>query len=277
MPKESIINQSNEPQALVAAGLGRGAMLERAGKRDEARTEFETALAGARATPYEIEFLTRIQLVMMLADNYLESGAADLATALLAEEIAFATRIAEIMRATGAPDQKRAANGGLMQLRDRAAQVKLMGNAAPDISVAEWVRGEPATLADLRGQVVLLEFWATWCQPCRDMFPRLLALHEKFAGQGLEIVALTRFYMSHEEAAGSRAQELELIAQAASDAKLVFRVGVAEDERAQETYGANGLPTLIIIDRKSDVRWAGHSGEDIHLETMLERYLQERP
>jgi cytochrome c biogenesis protein CcmG/thiol:disulfide interchange protein DsbE len=235
----------------------------------------ETALAGVLATPYEIEFRTRIQLAMMLTDNYLNAGDLERARSLIAEETTFAERIAQIMLATGTPSQSRAANSGFIQLRDRAAQLMLMEHEAPAIFVAEWVNGHPATLADLRGRVVLLEFWATWCKPCREMFPKLKSLHGKFARRGLEIIALTRFYMSHPGAEDSREQELEMIRRAVAEQGLEFRVGVMENERAQEIYGANGLPTLFIIDRQGCARWAGHVNEDAELETLLERFLDE--
>lgn len=268
-------NLADRPQASVAARIRRATELKQSGKPDEARAELEAALAEARATPYEIEFRMRIQLAMLLADSYLDAGDLKRARALIAEESAFGERIAQIMLATGTPNQKRAANSGFIQLRDRAAQLTLIEHEAPAVSVVEWVNGCPATLADLRGCVVLLEFWATWCQPCREMFPKLKSLHQKFAGRGLEIIALTRFYMSHPGAADSRAQELEMIRRVVTEHDLEFRVGVMEDERAQEIYGATGLPTLFIIDRQGRARWAGHVNEDAEFETLLERFLYE--
>jgi thiol-disulfide isomerase/thioredoxin len=259
----------------MEAHLGRVVKLEQDGNPDAAHSELETALAEARATPYEIEFRTRIQLAMMLADSYLAAGDLERARSLMAEEAVFAERVAQMMRATGTPHQRRAANSGFIQLRDRAAQLRLIEREVPPIPVAVWVNGRPATLANLRGRIVLLEFWATWCQPCREMFPKLKSLHERFTGRGLEIIALTRFYMSHSGAGDSRAQELGLIRRAVAEHSLEFRVGVMEDERAQEMYGANGLPTSFIIDRQGRARWAGFVNEDAEFETLLERFLDE--
>ena len=267
--------QAVSPQASVTARIVRASALQHEDKPDESRAELEAALTEARATPYDIEFQTRIQLGLMLADSYLDIGALGKARTLLAEEVAFADRIAQIMQATGTPHQKRSANGGLMQVRDRATQLDLIGREAPPVSVAEWVEGTPTTLDELRGRVGLLEFWATWCQPCREMFPKLKSLHEKHAARGLEIIALTRFYMSHPGTAESRAQELELIRTMVREHELDFRVGVAEDELAQETYGATGLPTLFIIDRQGRARWAGHVSEDAELDALLEQFLNE--
>ncbi|MEO6391251.1 MAG: TlpA disulfide reductase family protein [Pyrinomonadaceae bacterium] len=260
-------------QAMIAARLSRGSALDLEGKRVDARIEWEVALNAARATPYQVEFQTRIQLVRMLADSYLGTGEKEQAQSLLNDEVAFASKIAEIMRAGGTPDQSRSANGGLTLLRDRAAQVALLGQDAPAIDIAEWVQGEPTTLTELRGRVTILEFWATWCKPCRESFPKLRRIHEQYSGRGLEVVALTRFYMSLGGSVEARIQELDLIRSTLAEHRLDFRAGVMEDERPQATYGANGLPTLVIIDRNGRVCWAGHSVEDIKLQAILEECL----
>jgi thiol-disulfide isomerase/thioredoxin len=178
------------------------------------------------------------------------------------------------MQATGTPEQKRAAAGGRIQVRDRARQLALVGTEAPEIAVREWIQGEPATLADLRGRVVLLEFWATWCKPCQEMFPKLKRLDEEYRARGLEVVALTRHYMASRETAQSLAEELELMRSVIGQHALNFRVGVAEDERTQELYGATGLPTLALVDRLGFVRYAHFGGgEDERFNRIVTRCL----
>ncbi len=250
------------PQARVAAGLNRASELQHAGRFDEALAELETALATARATPYEIEFQTRIRLGMTLSDVYLELDRIQDARALLGDEAAFAERISQIMQATGTLDQKRAATSGYLQVRDRAAQVGLIGEPAPEISVKDWIIGEPVALADLKGRVVLLEFWATWCKPCQEMFPKLNSLHDSQAANGLEVIAITRHYLAYGGTAEAMNEELELIRSTVAKHGVKFRVGVAADERLQAVYGANGLPTAVLIDHRGIVCYAGPGAED---------------
>lgn len=250
------------PQARVAAGLNRASELQHAGKFGEALAELETALATARATPYEIEFQTRIRLGTTLADTYLSLDRIQDARDLLSDEVAFAERISQIMQATGTLHQKRAATSGFLQVRDRAAQVALIGGPAPEISVKDWIIGEPVTLAELKGKIALLEFWATWCKPCQEMFPKLVSLHNSHAADGLELIALTRHYMAYGGTPEAMQEELQLIRSTVSQQGVKFRVGVAADEQLQAVYGANGLPTVVLIDRRGIVRYAGPGAED---------------
>jgi thiol-disulfide isomerase/thioredoxin len=266
-----------KPQGRVAARLARARELQRAGGEAHAVVnELEMALEQARATPYEVEFRTRVELVLALADAHLAADERAKARSMIEEEAAFVEKIFQIMQATGTTEQKRAAAGGRVQVRDRARQLAILGAEAPDIAIKEWINGEATALRDLRGRVVLLEFWATWCKPCQEMFPKLKRLDEEYRAQGLEIIALTRHYLASRETASSLADELELMRRHVRQHDLTFRVGVAEDERTQELYGATGLPTLALVDRAGVVQYAHFGGgEDERFKRILTRCLEE--
>jgi thiol-disulfide isomerase/thioredoxin len=267
--------QKIAPQVQVSAGLDLAAGLQRVGKLGEAATELERAMSTARATPYEIEFQTRIRLAMTLSDVYLSLDQIQNARTLLADEVAFAQRISEIMQATGTPNQKRAATSGFLQVRDRGIQISIIGQTAPEISVKTWIKGVPVTLKDLAGRVVLLEFWATWCKPCQEMFPKLNLTHEQLGPKGLEIIALTRHYLAYGGTEAALQEELQLIESTVTGHGVNFRVGVAEDEHLQARYGANGLPTAVLIDRRGVVRYAGPGAGDRGFDEILEKCLAE--
>ena len=209
----------------------------------------------------------------MLADIYLALGRLEDARTFLSEETAFAERISQVMQATGTLHQKRSAMSGYLQIRDRTAQIGLLGNPAPEIDLRMWLVGNPVTVADLRGRVVMLEFWATWCKPCQEMFPKLTSLHDQESKNGLEILAITRHYMAYGGTLEARNEELNLIRKTVGEHGVTFRVAVADDERLQSTYGANGLPTVVLIDRKGIVRYAGPGGEDPAFAKTLTKYL----
>jgi hypothetical protein len=82
--------------------------------------------------------------------------------------------------------------------------------------------------------------------------------------------------MAYRATADSEEQELELMRQMTGEHKLSFRIGVAPDERTQEQYGATGLPTLALIDRRGVVRYAHFGGgEDPKFEATLKSCLDE--
>lgn len=265
------------PQAFVLAGIDHADQLRSRGELQAAAQTLEQGVQAARATPYEIEFATRIRLGMTLADIYLALNRAADAAAFLSEEAAFADKITQIMQATGTPHQKRSAMSGYLQIRDRGAQIGLLGKPAIDLELNIWLVGGPVTLEELRGKVVLLEFWATWCKPCQEMFPKLTALYEQQAGNGLEIIALTRHYMAYKGPLEARNEELDLIRKTVNQHDVRFRVAVAEDERWQTLYGANGLPTVVLIDRRGVVKYAGPGGEDPIFERVLGECLSDTP
>jgi len=260
-----------KPQVLVTQLIGRSFEFRQAGKLDQAVASLEQALVEARKKPFEIEFQTRIQLAMTLADAYQSVGEIEKARKMLVAEAAFAEKVSQVIQATGTPPQKRAATAGFLQLSDRSIQVGLLGSEAPEISVKEWLVGEPTSLAELRGRVVLLEFWATWCKPCQEMFPKLNELHQIEGPRGLEVIGLTRHYMAYGGTDESKMEERELMLGMVNQHQVGFRVGVAEDERLQAVFGANGLPTIVLVDRKSIVRYAG-PGENTRV---LNRALQQ--
>ena len=73
--------------------------------------------------------------------------------------------------------------------RDRFLPVEV-GTKAPEV-VATDAEGKPVRLSDLRGQVVLLNVWATWCPPCREEMPSMQRLHQELGDEGLKIVAVS--------------------------------------------------------------------------------------
>lgn len=241
---------------------------EQQGQMDRALATLESALNKARTEGDENGARMRFVLSMMLPQYYLSTGALDNALQLLAEEVTFAKTRLDAVKADSTTEQKQYANRVFVELRDYRSRLSLVDQPAPEIDVKEWLRGEPATLASLRGQVVLLEFWATWCKPCEQMFPKLNQLDQQYRDRGLNVIALTRHYLAYRGTAEAQAEELNLMRKMAEDHGLTFRVGVAEDERTQDLYGAAGVPTMALIDREGVVRYF-YDGDEERFQEML--------
>ncbi|PYS62567.1 MAG: hypothetical protein DMF76_08775 [Acidobacteria bacterium] len=224
--------------------LNQAFRFQQPGKMDRAMSTLESALNEAREKSDESGAKTRFVLSMMLPQYYLTSGAVDKALEMLDSEVSFASERLKAIKATGTTEQKQYANRVFVELRDYRTRLKLLDQPAPEIEVKEWISGEATTLATLQGQVVLLEFWATWCKPCEQMFPKLKQLDEEYGPRGLNVIALTRHYLAYRGTPQAQADELILMRKMVSEHALSFRIGVSEDERTQDLYGAAGVPTM---------------------------------
>jgi peroxiredoxin len=113
---------------------------------------------------------------------------------------------------------------------------------APDFAGVEVVQGaiEPR-LAALRGRVVVLEFWATWCVACRALLPALNELHERYDAEGATVVGVT---MDPVDKAANDASQLGLLYPVLSDPEGTM----------SQNYQAYALPTVFVIDRSGVVR-----------------------
>jgi len=160
------------------------------------------------------------------------------------------------------------------------ASARLVGMPAPELVISRWLEGQPKNLSDLRGKVVLLDFWAMWCGPCVAAFPRLREFQSKYADKGLEVVGVTRFYgRSDAEESLSREQEWKSLQSYKAKHKLTypFAVGKMDDVTNEERYGVVGLPAIILIDRRGNVRHVKRGvGEYRKLEKQIEKLIGEK-
>jgi len=124
---------------------------------------------------------------------------------------------------------------------DELLRMHLVGAPAPAWTNVTVPSGAPASMAALRGRVVLLDFWATWCGPCRLIAPRLSALKDRLGAQGLSVVGITT---DEPEAAALFAERHHM-----RYPSIVDTAG--ETSRA---YAIAGLPTLVLVDKRGTVR-----------------------
>jgi thiol-disulfide isomerase/thioredoxin len=123
----------------------------------------------------------------------------------------------------------------------------VIGRLAPELSL-QWLDGEgTSSLADLRGRVVLLEFWRTWCGPCLGQVPHLNDLHERYADDGLAIVGVTN-------------EDTALVRSKVVETAMAYPVALTPGEEADRAYGITAVPRAFLIDREGELVWVGHPG-----------------
>jgi len=118
------------------------------------------------------------------------------------------------------------------------------GDAAPNFTL-ESLDGSQLSLSALRGQLVILDFWATWCAPCRSEFAALEAWRERESSTGLLDSVVVVAVNTGEERA-----EVERFTQ---EHKISFAVALDPDGDLAATYGVRSLPTLVLIDEAGNV------------------------
>lgn len=129
---------------------------------------------------------------------------------------------------------------------------------APELCVAEWIGEQPLKLADLRGRVVLIDFWYDWCIPCRMAMPTLKGWHKKYMEEGLTVIGLTDLQHTRGDGAQERDRKLEFLRQFKREMGLPYAVAVAESPGDNLTsYGVYAYPTSVLIDRRGAVRYIG--------------------
>jgi thiol-disulfide isomerase/thioredoxin len=101
---------------------------------------------------------------------------------------------------------------------------------------------------DLSGKPVLVEFWATWCPPCRKSIPHLNQIYAKYKSKGLEIVGIT----DEDEATVKKFQQ---------QVSMEYNIAINTPQSVYQQFGIEGIPTAFLVNKGGKIVWTGHPME----------------
>jgi thiol-disulfide isomerase/thioredoxin len=136
---------------------------------------------------------------------------------------------------------------------------------APDLAPGDWVNSAPLKLSELRGRVVLIEFWTFGCYNCRNTLPSVKRWNERYREQGLTVIGVHSPEFAYERKAENLRREVASLG-------IAYPVVTDNDYQTWDAYGVSGWPTSFLLDKQGRIRWQ-HVGEGDYDEA--ERLIQQ--
>jgi len=162
--------------------------------------------------------------------------------------------------------------GSLATAQGRGNNKLKAGSPAPGLNVEEWIKGEfnPA-----EAEVYVVEFWATWCAPCKISIPHLTELQEEYELDGLKIVGISTDAGDEDKTAS----EIVTPFVRKQGLKMNYIIGIDNRRRTQRAWmkaaGLNGIPCAFIVDTQGTIQWIGNPNDE-EFETILGKVMSGR-
>jgi thiol-disulfide isomerase/thioredoxin len=135
----------------------------------------------------------------------------------------------------------------------------MIGRPAPEVVGSVWINSEPRMLQELRGKVVLVEFWTFGCYNCRNVEPHVKRWHQEYSRKGLVIIGVHSPEFAYEK-------NPEAVRHYVNDHRIPYAVTIDNDFVTWNRYGNRFWPAMYLVDKRGVIRFI-RVGEGGHVET----------
>jgi len=141
---------------------------------------------------------------------------------------------------------------------------------APELAAGDWINSDPLKLKDLRGRVVLIEFWTFGCINCRNTLPFIKGWHDRYRDQGLTVIGVHSPEFDEE-------RKVENLRRAVASLAIRYPVVTDNDYQTWKAYDVEAWPTTFLLDKQGRIRWK-HVGEGDYdeAERQIQKLLTEK-
>lgn len=162
-------------------------------------------------------------------------------------------------------------------------QLQLLDQPPPPLAADEWLNAQPAALDKLKGKVLVIDFWAPWCAPCRQVIPVLQEQYRRHRDQGLLVIGYTRLYGRYSDDLEkkdkvSAVEELQLLRAFVDRQRISYPIAVAKEGAGFDAYAVSAIPFMAFVDRRGKVAYfKTGSGSPKQIEEKIAALLKEAP
>lgn len=153
---------------------------------------------------------------------------------------------------------------------ERVYESSASAPAAPELATGNWINSEPLKLKDLRGRVVLIEFWTFGCYNCRNTLPFVKRWDDRYREKGLTVIGVHSPELDNE-------RKVENLRREVTSLGIRYPVVTDNDYQTWQAYNVEAWPTTFLLDKQGRIRWM-HVGEGDYdeAERMIQKLLAEK-